>query len=468
MTTSKYSLTNIFKLIANSFTSENQDFTKGKINTAIILLAIPMLMEMIMESLFAIVDTYFVLHLGKEALATVGLTESMLTIIYSIAIGISMAATAIVARRVGEKDNKAASYSGAQAISLGVIISIVISAVGFLFAEDLLRIMGASKSIITNGKIYTQIALGGNIVIMLLFLINGVFRGAGNASIAFQSLLVANIANIILCPTLILGLGPIPALGLKGAALATLIGRSIGVVFQLYHLNKKTGIIQIKWSQYFPSKSAIKSIFDIAWTGTLQFIIASGSWIFMVRIMSSFGDTAVAGYTLAIRVMIFFIMPAWGLSNAAATLVGQNLGAKLPDRAEQSVWQTAKYSAVFMLLVTLLFFFGSEWLLRFFTNDKEVLNIASTALCIMSLGYIFYGIGMVIVNSFNGAGDTRTPTIINFFGYWCFQIPLAWLLSHQFNFGKEGVFIAIVVAETLVTIAGVIIFKRGYWKSKTV
>jgi putative MATE family efflux protein len=455
---------NIFSLLKESLSSENQDFTQGSINKAIVMLAIPMILEMFMESLFGIVDIFFVSQLGNEAVSTVGLTESILTIVYSIAVGISMAATAIVARRVGEKNYREASKAGAQAMVIGIIVSLIISTIGFIFAKDLLQLMGATPAVIATGTTFTKIALGGNIVIMMLFLINGIFRGAGNASIAFKSLLVANISNIILCPLLIKGLGPIPALGLKGAALATLIGRSIGVVYQLYHLTNESGIIKIKIKDYIPNIAQIKAILDIAWSATLQFIIASGSWIFMVKIITSFGEAAITAYTLAIRVMLFFIMPAWGLSNAAATLVGQNLGAQQPDRAEKSVWQTAKYSVFFMTGVTLFFLISAEFILSFLTKDVAVLKIGALALRIMSIGYIFYGIGMVMVNSFNGAGDSKTPTIINFFGYWCFQIPLAWLLTHQLGFNQNSIFIAIVIAETLVAIAGVIIFKRGYWK----
>jgi putative MATE family efflux protein len=453
---------NIFAIIKASLNGENVDFTTGGIQKAIILLAIPMLLEMVMESLFAIVDIFFVSKLGKEAISVVGLTESLLTIIYSIGIGISMAATAIVARRVGEKNYAAASKTGAQAIILGFMVSGVISLTGIFFAADLLSMMGGSDSLVHEGKHFTQIVLGSNVVIMLLFIINGIFRGAGNAAIAFRSLVVANGFNIIFCPVFIY------AFGLTGAALATLAGRSIGVIYQFVHLTSKTGILQMNRKDYFPDVKQLKAILKIAWTGMLQFIIASGSWIFMVRIISSFGESAIAGYTIAIRVMIFFIMPAWGLSNAAATLVGQNLGAGQPERAEKSVWLTARYSAVFMILVTILFLFASEFILGFLSKDPEVLRIGTTALKIMSMGFVFYGIGMVMVNSFNGAGDTKTPTIINLFTYWCFQIPLAWILSHRFSFAQSGVFIAIIISESMATLLGIYIFRKGNWKNKKV
>jgi putative MATE family efflux protein len=453
-----------FQLAAQSFHAENEDFTKGSINRAIVLLAIPMLMEMVMESLFAIVDTYFVTQLGTEAVATVGLTESMLTIVYSLGIGISMAATAIVARRVGEKNYRDASKAGAQAISVGIFISIIISMVGILFAEDLLYAMGASKAVVEKGHTYTRIVLGGNVVIMLLFLINGVFRGAGNASLAFRSLLIANGFNIFFCPFFITGFGLFEGFGLMGAALATLCGRSIGVLYQLYHLNKKEGFIQISLSDYKPDFTQMKAIFDIAWSATLQFVIASGSWIFLNRLMTGFGDAAVAGYTVAIRVLLFFMMPAWGISNAAATLVGQNLGANLPERAEKSVWQTAKVNAVFMACVTLICLLFGHWIIDQFTDDALLLPTAKNALQIISLGYIVYGIGMVILNSFNGAGDSKTPSLINFFGYWCFQIPLAYLLSKTFGYGQNGIFYSIIITEVFVMLVSAYVFKLGKWK----
>lgn len=461
---SRKGIKGVLSLLKLSLTGENQDYTTGSIRRAIFLLAIPMMLEMLMESLFAVVDIFFVGKLGSEAVSAVGLTESMLTIVYSVAIGLSMAATAVVARRVGEKNPEQAARSAAQAMLIGIAISVLISLVGIFFAADLLELMGASSSIIASGTTYTRIALGSNVVIMLLFLINGIFRGAGDASIAMRSLIIANVCNIIFCPIFIQGLGPIRALGLTGAAVATLCGRSLGVLYQLYHLLKGNGVIHLVKSYFVPVASIIKSILDIAWTGTLQFIIASGSWIFMVRIISGFGETAIAGYTLAIRLIIFFIMPAWGLSNAAATLVGQNLGAQQPERAEQSVWQTAKYSTLFMIGVSLLFWFGGDTILSWMNKDAAVVKEAATALRIISLGYVFYGVGMVVTSSFNGAGDTKTPTWINFFGFWLFQIPMAYLFAKTFNGGTTGVFLAILLAETAIAIAGIILFKKGKWK----
>lgn len=454
----------IINTIREAFAHEQQDFTTGSINKAVVLLALPMLAEMIMESLFAIVDTFFVGKLGTLALATIGLTESLLTIVYSIGIGVSMAGTAIVARRVGEKNNEEASKAGAQTIALGIIISMFIALIGLFFSDQLLAAVGASKEVIAYGGIYTKIALCTNVVIMMLFLINGVFRGAGNAVLAFRSLLVANLCNIVFCPLFIHGFG----WGITGAALATLCGRGIGVLYQLYYLNKKEGIIQTKWSFYYPTKEYVVSILNIAWSATLQFVIASGSWIFLNKLVANFGDAAVAGYTIAIRILIFFIMPAWGISNAAATLVGQNLGAQLPERAEKSVWQTAKLNAIFMAIVTLICLLFGDPIISFFTQDPTLRANATEALRIVSLGYIFYGIGMVILNAFNGAGDSKTPSIINFFCYWFCQIPLAYFLSIHLKFDRPGIFYAIIIAETLTTIVGVIMFKRGRWKLKKI
>jgi putative MATE family efflux protein len=455
---------NIFSFIKLALSSEHQDFTTGSIRRAVFLLAIPMMLEMCLESVFAVVDIFFVSKLGAYATTTVGLTESFLTIVYSIAIGLSMAATAMVARRVGEKNPEEAARSGAQAIMLAIIITIGLSITGFFFYKDLLRLLGADNEVLGKGAGYTRIVLTCSVVIMLLFMINGIFRGAGNAAIAMRSLWLANICNIILCPALINGWGPFPELGLTGAALATTIGRGIGVLYQLYHLMFGKGIIRIKPKHFIPRWEIIRSLLNIASTATLQFIIASASWIVLIQLMGRFGQNAVAGYTIAIRLIMFFLLPAWGLSNAAATLVGQNLGAKQPQRAEDAVWKTAKYNALFMLLVSLIFLAGAEFFVKLITHDAEVMAVGIEALRIVSLGYIFFGIGMVMMNAFNGAGDSRTPTWINLFGFWAFQIPLAYLLAVHMRLGPTGVFIAIIAAETAITVAGVILFRRGRWK----
>lgn len=434
------------------------DYTTGSMRKAIFMLAVPMILEMCMESVFAVVDIFFVGKLGANATATVGLTESVLTIVYSVAIGISMAATAMVARRVGEKNHEAASEAGVQSLLLAISISIVISLVGLFFASDILQLMGATKGIIEEGASYTRIALTVNIVIMLLFLINGIFRGAGNAAIAMRSLWLANICNIILCPICI------HYFGLTGAAMATTTGRTVGVCFQLYYLFKGKGIIKITMKHFMPVWEVLKSLTSIASTATLQFLIGSASWVFLARMIAGFGSEAMAGYTISIRLIIFFLMPAWGMSNAAATLVGQNLGAKQPERAEASVWKTAKYNAVFMGTVSLLFIIAAPFFVALMNNNPAVVKTGSLALRVISCGYLFYGVGMVMINAFNGAGDSKTPSWINLFWFWLFQIPLAYLLANTFHIGELGIFLAIVIAETGIAITGMILFKKGKWK----
>lgn len=454
-----------FSLFKQALSGREQDYTQGSIRRAVFLLAVPMILEMCMESVFAVVDIFFVGRLGRnEAVSTVVLTESVLTIVYSLAIGLSMAATAMVARRIGEKNPEAASKAGMQSLLIAFFITAIVSITGLIFAPDILKLMGASAETIRIGTTFTRIIFGGSIVIMLLFLINGIFRGAGDASMAMRSLWIANTCNIILCPVLIYGAGPIPAFGITGAAMATTIGRGIGVLYQLYHLFSGKRVIKIRMQDFLPDWPIIKSISNIAWTGTAQFLIASASWMVLARIMAEFGDTAVAGYGVAIRLIMFFLLPAWGLSNAAATLVGQNLGAQQPQRAEQSVWSTVRYNTIFMIFVTLVFMLFAQPIVGFMNKDVNVDSYAVQALRIVSLGYIFYGIGMVVTNAFNGAGDTKTPTLINVFGFWLFQVPIAYLLAIVFNLGPKGVFIAIVLAETGISIAGIILFKKGNWK----
>lgn len=454
-----------FHLFGSALKGEQQDYTTGSLRKSIFLLAIPMIIEMGMESVFAIVDLFFVGKLGKHAISTVGLTESVITIIYSIAVGMSMAATATVARRIGEKDKAGAASAAVQSIWVGIAVIIVLSIAGVVFAEDILRLMGAEPETIRMGVPYTRIMMGSSIVIMLLFLINGIFRGAGDASIAMKSLAVANVFNILLCPVLINGLGPIPAFGVTGAAMATVIGRSIGVLYQLYHLFNGKSLVQLTRASLKAEWGIIKSLINIAWPATFQFIIASCSWIFLAKLVAETGGSqASAGYQTAIRILLFFLLPAWGISNAAATLVGQSLGAKQPERAEQAVLQTAKYNAGFMVLITAIFLLLADVIVGFFPMQAEVRTIAVKALRIVSAGYIFYGVGMVLINAFNGAGDTKTPTVINVFCFWLFQIPLAYLLAKYLEWGPTGVFVAIPVAETLITITAYILFKKGKWK----
>lgn len=449
----------IIEIIKLSLNGEQQDYTTGSIPRAVFLLAIPMILELSLESVFAIVDMFFVSKLGENAIATVGLTESVITIVYSIAIGFSTAATAIVARRIGEKNPEAAAHAGAQSLVIVLIATVFITIAGVVFAPDILTLMGASAAVVRDGAIFTRIMMGGSLGIMMLFLINGIFRGAGDAAMAMKSLWIASILNIILCPVLI------HFMGLKGAAIATVIGRSTGVIYQCYHLFKGSGILKIKSSYFKPDSEIIKSIINIGWPATAQFIVASGSWIVLARLVAeSGGTTASAGYQIAIRNVVFFILPAWGLSNAAATLVGQNLGANQIERAEKSVMLTAKYNAIFMSFVMLLFVFFAEPIIRFFTTDLAVIGYGARALQIIGTGYIFYGIAMVMTQALNGAGDTKTPTIINFVCFWLFQIPLAYFLAKGIDLKSTGAFIAIPAAETLIAVLGYYYFKRGRWK----
>ncbi|MFN5171401.1 MAG: MATE family efflux transporter [Cyclobacteriaceae bacterium] len=456
----------VISLFKQALLGSEQNFTEGSINRAIFLLSVPMILEMSMEALFAVVDVFYVSRLNdNDALAAVTLTESMLTLIYSIAIGLSMGVTALVARRVGEKEIPAASVAAVQSLYIGVGISVVITVGGLLFAEDLLALMGASSSIIQNCSGYTKWMLGGNLTIMLLFLINAIFRGAGDASLALRALVISNGLNIILDPVFIFGFGPVPAFGVEGAAIATNIGRGVGVLYQIYHLWRGKGLIKIHVENFMVQTSVMMNLIRISLGGTLQFLIGSASWIFLVRIMSTFGSEALAGYSIAIRVIIFTILPSWGMANASATLVGQNLGAGQPERAEQSVWKTGFYNMIFLVGVMIIFLLFARPILEFFTSDARVIEFGIECLRVIALGYVFYGYGMVIAQSFNGAGDTRTPTLLNFFGFWCFQIPLAYALAITFNFGPTGVYAAISIAESAIAIAGILIFRQGKWKA---
>jgi putative MATE family efflux protein len=461
-------LSHYFTLLKQAINGHEMDYTTGSLRKAVLMLAIPMMLEMCMESVFAVVDLYFVGHLkdASHAIQTVGLTESVLTIIYSLAIGMSMAATAVVARRIGEKNPEAAAHAGIQAIVIALAVTILISITGWIYAADILRWMGASADTVLKGTGFVRIMMGASIVIMLLFLINGIFRGAGNAAMAMKSLWLANLCNIILCPILINGLGPIPALGLEGAAWATVIGRGSGVVYQLFHLIKGNSQLKIKEDHWGPDWVVIGSLVKIAAPGILQFVIGSCSWIFLAQLVATTGgETGSAGYQTALRLMMFFLLPAWGLSNSAATLVGQNLGAKQLQRAEESVMKTIYYNVIFMAVVTVLFWVFGNYFVSFFTTDEAIRKVAAQAGRIIASGYIFYGIGMVMMNTFNGAGDTWTPTIINFCGFWLIQIPLAYILAKYFAWGPLGVFIAIPVAETAITLAGYFYFKKGKWKT---
>lgn len=462
--TSRFS--DYIRIIKSALKGDEYDYTTINLRKAVVLLAIPMMLELALESVFAVVDIYFVNRIGVHAASIVGLTESVITIVYSVGIGLSAAATAVVARRVGEKNNEGASRAGAQAILLAVITSLALAIVGVIFAEDILLLMKAEPEAIKEGIVYTRLMFGGNVVIILLFLINGVFRGAGNASIAMKSLWIGNAFNIVLDPLLIFGLSFIPGLGIAGAAIATIAGRSIGVAYQLYHLKRSTGILNIKLHHFKPDFSIIKGLLSIASPATFQFVIASASWIFLASMVAEYGSAASAGYQTAVRLFVFFILPAWGMSNAVATLVGQNLGAKLPDRAEQSVKLSTKYNVIFMAVVTLIILVFAYPIVRFFVPSEQVEQIkyAVLALQIISSGYVFYGVGMVLTQAFNGAGDTKTPTWIYFFGFWLFQIPFAYVLHKYTGIGVAGVFLAVPVAETLMSVAVFVMFKQGKWK----
>jgi MATE family, multidrug efflux pump len=446
----------------------HQDYTQGSLNRAILLLAVPMVLEMVLESLFAVVDVFWVGRLGANAVATVGLTESLLSLVFAVSIGLGMSTTAMVARRIGEKDPEGAAVAAVQAVALGLLVSLVIGIPCWIWASQLLRVMGASPEIVSLGSGYTRIALGGSGAVLLLFLNNAIFRGAGDAAIAMRLLWVSNIINLILDPCLIFGLGPFPRLGVTGAALATFTGRSIGVGYQFYRLLRGTERLRILRRQIRVNLTILLRLLRVSLTGILQFAIAHTSWIGLVRIISVFGSAALAGYTIAIRVVVFAILPSWGLSNAAATLVGQNLGAKKPERAELAVWRTGLYNMIFLGVIGVFFVFFAEPIIRLFTQDPAVVPLGASCLRIVSYGNIGYAYAFVMMQAFNGAGDTVTPTIVNFFGFWLLEIPLAYCLAIPLDFRSNGVFWSIVVAECSIAAASAILFKRGRWKTQKI
>jgi putative MATE family efflux protein len=444
---------------------EGADFTKGSINKAIFLLSVPMIIEMIGEGLFAVIDAYFVSQVSNEAFATVVLTETAATIIYALAIGISIAGMSMVARRIGEKDPEAAARASAQTIIITVIISVILSIIGVIFAKDLLYLMGASEEVVAVGLPYTQILLGGNVVIMLLFVLNGIFRGAGDATMAMRSLWIANGINIVLDPLLIFGIGIFPEMGVMGAAVASTIGRGTGVLFQLYILFNGKRIIKLTKAYFVIQWDILKKIMNIATTGAGQYIISSASWIFLMRIIADFGTDAVNGYGLAVRMIIFTILPAWGIANAAATLMGQNLGANQPERAATSVWRSAYYNSAFLAVIAVIYFIFAVPIISIFNDNENVIAIGAQALRIFSIGYLFFGFGMVINQAFGGAGDTRTPTLINFISFWLIQIPLAYAFVNFGGFGPEGVYWSVVISEIILVAIAVFIFRKGKWKT---
>ena len=449
--------------VREALKGSHQDYTTGNLNRAILLLAIPMVLEMVLESLFAVTDVFWVGRLGANAVATVGITESMLALVFAIGLGVAMSTTAMVARRIGEKDPEGAAIAGVQAVLVGLAISLALGIPAGIYAPELLRAMGASPEIVAGGSGYARIALFGCGAIIMLFLNNAIFRGAGDAAIAMRLLWVSNIINLILDPCLIFGLGPFPRMGVTGAALATFTGRSIGVLYQFYRLLKGTERIHVLWRHIRVHADVMLRLLRVSLTGILQFAIANTSWIVLVRIISLFGAVAVAGYTVAIRIVVFFILPSWGLSNAAATLVGQSLGAKKPERAAKAVWQTGFYNMIFLGTIGVFFFAFATPVVKLFVNDPAVVPIAAGALRTFSCGNIGYAYGMVMLQAFNGAGDTLTPTIVHFFGFWVLELPLAWLLAVPAGLHSQGVFLSIVIAECSIAAASMVLFRRGRW-----
>lgn len=456
------------RAIGEALRGSQQDFTEGHLGRAIAILAIPMVLEMAGESLFAICDAFFVARLGPSALATVALTEGLLALIYALAVGLSMATTAMVARRFGEKDYAGAGQVAVQAIILGAAIALIVGLVGVVTVPSLLRVMGATPDILEVGAQYSQVMFGGVITILLLFLNNAAFRGAGDAAVSMRSLWLANLINLVLDPCLIFGLGPFPELGLLGAAVATNIGRGTGVLYQLAVLSTQGGRLKVQRAQIKVDPGVMVRLLRVASGGVAQMLIGTASWVGLVRILAAFGSNALAGYLLAVRVVIFALLPAFGFSNAAATLVGQNLGAKRPERAERAVWMTGFYNMLFLGGVTVVFLVLARPIVSIFTHDPEVLATGVACLRTVSYGYIFYAWGMVTVQAFNGAGDTLTPTIVNFFCFWLFQIPMAFVLARPLGFGPAGVFWAIALSYSLAAVVGLLLFRRGRWKRQEV
>ena len=457
-----------FAVVREALSGSHRDLTEGNLQRAIILLAIPMILEMVMESLFGIVDMFFVARLGVDSLATVALTESILVLVFGIAMGLSLATTAFVARRIGEKDPGGAAVAAVQAIALGILVSAIVAAVALSYAPSILTLMGASPAVVRIGSGYTRILLGGSFTIFLLFLINAIFRGAGDAALAMRVLWFANGINIILDPCLINGWGPFPRLGVMGAAVATTTGRGLGVALQLFFLLGGYSRVRVYAPQIRLDLAVLWRLLKVSADGMLQFLISTASWTALVRLCAGFGSVSIAGYIVAIRIFMFVILPCWGLSNAAATLVGQSLGAKKPERAQSAVYQTGRYAMAYMGAIAVVFLIFAPQLASFFTSDPAVKKIAATCLRFISAGNLCYAWGMVMIQAFNGAGDTKTPSRINFFSYWCLQIPFAWTLAVGLHLGVAGVFTAIPVAETAMTVSALIMFRRGAWKRKVV
>ena len=444
------------------------DFTIGPINRALGLLAIPMMLEMAMEAIFAVVDIAFVSRLGTNAIAAVGLTEALITVLYAIAIGLGMGVTAMISRRIGAKDHEEAAQVAGQAIWVGAALAIVIGITGYNYAAELLLMMGASPEVLEQGEGFTAILLGGSASIIFLFLLNAAFRGAGDAPVALRSLALANAINIVLDPCLIFGLGPFPEMGVTGAAVATTIGRGIGVAYLFYYLFTSNGRLRCRLRHLAIAPAIIRRMLRVSIGGVGQFLIATASWIAIMRIVALYGSAPIAAYTIALRLLEFAILPAWGLGNAAATLVGQNLGARKPDRAEKSTWAAARINIVFMTVLGVLMIIFAPQIVSWFSTEPEILRYGTSCLRILGIGYPMYAIGMIVIQALNGAGDTRTPSILNFICFWLLQIPLAYWLATSVGFGPDGVFLAIVIAESILTILAVLIFRRGKWRFQQV
>ena len=459
---------NLWQAVREALRGSHRDYTSGPIGRSIIMLAIPMVLEMLMESVFAVVDIFWVAHLGADAVATVGLTESMLTLLYAVAIGLGLGATAMVARRIGEKNAEGAARSAVQAIALGLIVSVIAAVIGVSFADKLLALMGGSPWVLEHGAKFTKIMFAGNATILLLFLINAIFRGAGDAAIAMRVLWLANSINIVLGPCFIFGLGPFPELGIAGAAVATTIGRGTGVLYALSRLIRSGGRFDIRKRHLKLEPSIMARMIRLSSTATFQVFIGMASWIGLIRTISTFGSDALAGYTIGIRVIIFALLPSWGMANAAATMVGQSLGAGKPERAERAVWRAGFYNMIFLGAVGLAFVLFAPQIIRIFTDNPNIVPYGVDCLRIVAYGFLFYAWGMVITQSFNGAGDTWTPTIINLFVFWLWELPLGYVLGITFGMGPRGVFLAIMISFSTLAVVSALMFRRGKWKTRRV
>ena len=467
-TTPTTTTTRILSDIRDALRGHQHDYTTGPIGQAIFLLAIPMVLEMVMESLFAVSDVFFVARLGATAVATVGLTESMMIVVYTLAMGLAISGTAVVARRIGEKDADGAGRAAVQAILLGTLVSSLIAVTGALLAPTLLRFMGAGSDVIASGTMFTRVMLGGSVTAFLLFVVNATFRGAGDAAVSMRVMWLANAINIVLGPLLIFGVGPLPKLGVTGAAIATTIGRGTGLLYALYRLVRGSGNLRVKRAHLVLEPQTMLSMLRLSGNGTFQVLVGSLSWIFLVRLMAVFGSAAMAGYTIAVRMVMFAMLPAWGLGNAAATMVGQALGAGNPDRAEKAVWTAARYNVAFLGVMGLLFGVFAPAIVRGFTSDAGVTRVAVDGLRVMALGFPLFAFGMVLTQSFNGAGDTATPTRINIGVFWLFEIPLAWLLAQRSPLGFHAIFVSISVAYSLLAAVSFVMFRRGTWRTRKV